>query len=225
MDSSIVAQTAASLLTSEQVMIRAEPQRRITLLNNKGINDATHPVWVDGKEIKTYSVWRGMLERCYSARYQKLKPTYIGCSASAEWLRFSTFEKWMLTQDYSDKQLDKDILFSGNKVYSASTCVFASRKLNQLLITRRSSRGSDLPLGVTYLRENRKYMAQLSLDGANTYLGSYSTALEAHCVWQLAKAAAIEAFLVDDIRIRLALDRRVMQLREDAKYGRVTEFI
>jgi len=65
-----------------------------------------------------YRKWISMLTRCYSKNYQLRHPTYKGCSVSDEWLLFSAFKSWMKKQDWDGKQLDKDLLISGNKIYS-----------------------------------------------------------------------------------------------------------
>ena len=80
-----------------------------------------------------YRVWKGMLERCYSIKYQESQPTYIGCSVTDEWLTFSAFKNWMEKQNFEGMQLDKDLLIEGNKVYSPETCVFVSGMVNNFI--------------------------------------------------------------------------------------------
>ena len=38
----------------------------------------------------------------------------------------------------------------------------------------------SMPTGVTYLKQNKKYMAKINLDGLQKYIGSYNTISEAH---------------------------------------------
>ena len=94
-----------------------------------GINDADYVVqkfetigYVDGKQERKlvwacpyYRAWKNMLARCYYHKVQGNRPTYSGCIVSEEWLRFSNFRRWMANQDFEGKQLDKDLLFEGNK--------------------------------------------------------------------------------------------------------------
>ena len=189
-----------------------------------GINDANHPTTVGGKRLRTYRTWTNMLQRCYHDHLQGRNVAYKGCTVEASWLRFSIFEQWMLTQDFDGNHLDKDLLAPGNKVYSADTCVFVPRSLNNLLEDSRSTRGS-LPLGVSYHKDVRKkrYAAKVSIQDATLNLGTYYTALEAHQAWQAAKADIIERFPTSDPRIRAALDLRVAQLRDDLLHNRITE--
>jgi len=110
-----------------------------------GINDADYIVRVvfDGKSISCpyYSVWASMIQRCYSKKYHKRKPTYIGCSVSEDWKIFSIFKHWMGKMIWNNKQLDKDILSPGNKIYNPNNCIFISNEINTLLNNCKSSRG------------------------------------------------------------------------------------
>lgn len=217
MDSSIVAQISAP--SSLQRFFVSSDR---SLVCGIGIYDALHPTRVNGRDIKTYQTWHGMLERCYSAKCQARQPSYVGCTVDVSWLHFSVFEKWMLSQNYEGRALDKDLLFPGNKVYSAETCVFVPLALNSLLVTAKATRG-EYPLGVSYCKGRGKWQANVSVNGVKTSLGRHSTPLEAHRAWQLAKADIIEAFPTEDIRVRLALDKRATKLRENAANGRITE--
>ena len=38
----------------------------------------------NGKAIKSYSVWKSMLSRCYYDKYKKTHPTYEGCTVCEE---------------------------------------------------------------------------------------------------------------------------------------------
>lgn len=81
-----------------------------------------------GIASQPYSIWHSIVSRCYTEYKQKLRPTYIDCSISEEWLNFQNFGDWFEKNWYrvNDEQmeLDKDILYKGNKVYGADTCVF-----------------------------------------------------------------------------------------------------
>lgn len=156
-----------------------------------GINDADYQVQprVNGKTVVCgyYSVWYSMLRRCYSKVYQKAKPTYIGCSVVPEWLSFMTFRAWMKQQDWEGKQLDKDLLYDGNKIYGPEFCLFISREVN-LFLSDRKSTNQNLPVGVQ-LAKSGKYIASSS-DGtrkSQKYLGRFHTAEEASQVYRIYK--------------------------------------
>lgn len=164
-------------------------------LHGVGINDAeymTTPI-VSGKRLicPYYLIWMGMINRCYSRNRQKDRPTYEGCSTTKEWLVFSNFKDWMVNQDWQGKQLDKDILFSGNKEYSPDKCIFVSSQINNLLLDRAASRG-DCPQGVTFRDRRGKYEANCKVSGKTKYLGSFSAVNEAELTYLRFKSSLIK---------------------------------
>ena len=108
------------------------------LVYGKGFNDKTRPVFVDGKKVKEYSLWQDMLKRCFSEKAQTHRPTYKGCNVSDNFLHYSFFYDWCQEQIGFGKvdengrywQLDKDLLFVGNKTYSETACVFVPQEIN-----------------------------------------------------------------------------------------------
>lgn len=48
----------------------------------------------DGSLTKERCLWKSMLERCYSSKYQEGKPSYKGCTVSEQFLDFQTFMLW-----------------------------------------------------------------------------------------------------------------------------------
>lgn len=133
---------------------------------------------------KIYNEWIHMLKRCYSEKVKNKYPTYIGCSVDKEWHNFQNFAKWYEENYYEIKgqrmELDKDILYKGNKIYSSSNCIFVPQRINSLLINCKSTRG-DLPIGVTY-HNNKFYVRCSILDGnkrKRVSLGYYNTIEEA----------------------------------------------
>ena len=108
------------------------------LVQGVGLNDKTRPAKADGKNVKEYDLWRHMLQRCFSNEYQISQPTYKGCSVSDNFLHYSFFYDWCQEQvgfgkvDVNNRhwQLDKDLLFVGNKTYSETTCVFLPAEIN-----------------------------------------------------------------------------------------------
>ena len=163
-----------------------------------GINDADYVVqkketigYVNGKikeklvwECPYYRVWCSMLKRCYSIKYQERQPTYKGCSVSKEWLRFSIFKNWMEKQQWEDKQLDKDILFEGNKVYSPETCVFVSKVVNMFMTDRKAARGEWM-IGTSWHKPTGKFRSKCCnpFTKKQEHLGLFMDELEAHQAW------------------------------------------
>jgi hypothetical protein len=152
-----------------------------------------------------------MLKRCYSAEHQYDGSPYTGCSVHKDWHRFSTFKLWMAAQDWQGKELDKDIILPGNKMYSPTTCVFVSREVNDLIRERR--RG--LPTGVVYDKSRGLYKAQCSVRGKLKYLGRFAKISEAAGAYATAKIKEIlrHASLQTDVRVCAGLIKHAERLR------------
>lgn len=196
------------------------------LVYNVGVNDADYIVqkWEylgyteEREQIKKlvwicpfYRRWKNMLGRCYSQTVQSKYPTYIGCTVVPEWHHFLTFREWMVQQDWEGKELDKDILFPGNKIYGPDTCVFVDQRLNKFLTEGNANRGEH-PIGVTFHKRDKKFIAQCwdVTTGKQKQLGGFFTAQEAHDKWlefkrEQAKLLAKEQ---SDVRISTALIER-----------------
>ena len=140
-----------------------------------GINDVDYVV----SDCLYYRKWKGMMRRCYSSNYHITNPSYVGCSICEEWHLFSNFKSWMVKQDWEEKELDKDILFPGNKVYSPDTCVFIDKKVNELF-SKKSRNGVR---GVVYCERLKKYVVRgstiIDSEKKSRYYGCYSTLEEA----------------------------------------------
>lgn len=150
-----------------------------------GVNDVS-PISHGGVHIAAYAAWKNMLKRCYDEAWKGRNKTYIGCRVCAEWLTFSAFKIWFDRNYIDGWQVDKDLLFAGNKVYSPDTCVFVPKWLNTFTTAHTAARG-DTPIGVSYHKKKMRYVASISVDGVRTHLGAYSDPLSAHLAWHKAK--------------------------------------
>jgi hypothetical protein len=190
--------------------------KRNKLTHGVGINDSDYNInpTVNGKQVpcKYHQTWRSMLNRCYNFKYQAKRPTYIGCTVTKEWLTFSNFKAWMETQDFEDKQLDKDILVQGNKIYSPDTCIFVTDTINKLFIKRDASRG-EYKLGVCFKKENGKYQAACNVNGKSKFLGYYLTEEEAYQAYKIFKQAHIRSIALEqtDERLKQAMLNYVVE--------------
>lgn len=190
------------------------------LVYGVGDNDADYPVCVSeragGKEkilwfCHFYSIWTCMLARCYSGRYQAKYPTYAGCTVSKEWHSFMAFRSWVSTKCWDGKNLDKDILKPGNKIYSPETCVFVSTALNNFLLDNAGVRGK-WPVGVCWSKKNGRFDARCRnpFTGRREHLGYFNCPDMAHEAWRNRKheLALQYAEIQDDPRIADALRKR-----------------
>ena len=175
-------------------------RNKATIVYGVGINDSTYSVSkiVNGKRVNCpyYNKWRHMIERCYSLKYQEKNHTYNGCTVCREWLYFSSFKRWMETQDWEGKDLDKDILLKHNKIYSPETCIFVSPSINKLLNKNAAIRG-DFPIGVC-LDKNKKIMAQCKVNGKMVYLGVHKSVDLAHKAYKCFKYKVITAIAINE---------------------------
>ena len=106
---------------------------------------------VNGKPVREYSLWKGMLKRCYSGNY----PTYENVTVCDRWLVYANFlEDLPLIENYefwleNPSQriaLDKDLKQQGveNKVYSLDTVKFVTISENSKEVCeRRWSENTD----------------------------------------------------------------------------------
>lgn len=94
----------------------------------------------------------------------------------------------MLANDWKNNELDKDLLFPGNKVYSPDTCIFISGDLNKFLNENGSSRG-EYPLGVSNHKTSGKIQAGCSnpRTGRREHLGYFPCPEEANKAWRARK--------------------------------------
>ena len=195
------------------------------LVHGVGVNDLPYRTHVreeltknGGKRIrksvflcKYYTVWKSMIERCYSKKYLERNQSYIGTSVCSEWLSATAFKKWMEQQDWRDKSLDKDIIAPKSKLYSPETCAFVLAATNTFVAANDASRG-EYPIGVCLYKPTGKYKAQCNnpFTGKIEHLGYFLTQEEAHEAWRKRKheLAQLVAATESDPRIVEALKKR-----------------
>lgn len=202
-----------------------------------GVNDLSYvPTINTGRQsvykCRYYSTWSKMLDRCHSVKWQSRYPTYIGLSIHESFLRASIFVDWMKSQITTENgeslQLDKDILYPGNKEYSPTTCAFVPQFLNMSLNICERGSGS-MPKGVysyTLKRGEVRYSWQIKAASGKLVGCGLTCKWEAHKAWQLAGASVIEQAiekykLMDCYRedVAYAVKARADKLRYDAKFG------
>lgn len=178
-------------------------------IHGVGINDADYTVYknVMGRIVccPFYRVWKEMIRRCYCEKTKKTNKSYADVVVAEEWHTFSNFKYWMETQDWEGKQLDKDLLSTGVKIYSKETCIFISKELNLALSGEFNSK-RELPTGVVFDKGVKKYRASFrnKYTGKSEYLGIYLTPEEAHNVWKIRKKKYIMELAKQESNIRIA---------------------
>ena len=154
---------------------------------------------INGKLLKEYDTWKGMLCRCYDKKSKERHPTYKDVTCCDEWLLYENFYEWLHEQENFDKwvnlylsALDKDILIKGNKIYSPETCFLVPENINSLFTKRQNHRG-NCPIGVCYDKNKNKYGAQCNNhNGKIQHLGYYDTPEEAFQAYKVYKENLIK---------------------------------
>jgi hypothetical protein len=161
-------------------------------IHGVGINDAEYIVQPTVKGVTYicpyYTKWCGMIKRCYSDKYQGKYPSYIGCTVINEWLIFSKFKEWMESQDWKGKELDKDLLIQGNKIYSPEACMFVSQAVNSLLV---GSSKAIMKRGISRHKKTNTFNARVGINGKRKSLGYFKTKKEASEAYKTAKSENI----------------------------------
>lgn len=160
------------------------------IVKKVGVLDADYPLtkyqYTNGTKKRVwicpyYSRWCNMLDRCYTATN---KPTYTNCTVCEEWLTFSNFKAWMMTQQWKGLHLDKDFLIENNQVYGPNTCLFIEAKINTFITDNAINRNGLI--GAWYDVKRESYLAQCRdpFTGKKKFLGRYPSDLEAHKAWK-----------------------------------------
>lgn len=156
-----------------------------------------------------YSVWHGMIRRCYDEKFFVSHPTYSECYVCDEWLNFQNFASWWEVNYYEvpheNVVLDKDIIYKGNRVYSPETCVFVPESINALFTKRQNCRG-DLPIGCS-INKNRIIVRCCDGNGNRAVVGRFPIGceLEAFNAYKLFKESVIKdiaenySYIIPDI--------------------------
>lgn len=198
---------------------------RIKKVFGVGINDVDYQTQIfeykDGKRelvfcCPFYRKWKDMLHRCDPPSWDKKFPFHRDCTFVPEWAYLSVFKAWMEKQDWEGKQLDKDLLVRGNKLYGPETCCFLEKKVNCFLTDSKKVRG-EWPIGVTYNKAAKKFLAHCS-DGTKSqvHLGLFECPQEAFQAWLAfkLKMAVQYASEMTDQRAALALVDRYKNYQE-----------
>lgn len=144
---------------------------------------------------QAYNIWKSILERCYRD-YHERDRVYNDCSISEDWCNFQNFAEWYEENYYEvDEEmmcLDKDILVKGNRIYSASTCVFVPQAINKTFTTSKKIRGR-FPIGVG--EDKGRIRADCNTGNKNTkFLGYFKTVEEAFNAYKTFKEDYIKQF-------------------------------
>lgn len=148
----------------------------------------------------SFKYWIGILKRVYDNNEHLRHPSYNNVELYEPWHCFQEYGYWHKENYYTINgeimELDKDILFKGNKIYSPSTCIYVPHRINSLFTKSDSARG-DYPIGVTYHKRDCVYESKLSYLNKygkkdRIYLGRFNNPLEAFLSYKQAKETLIK---------------------------------
>lgn len=168
--------------------------RKAKLTHGFGFNSGgKYKTKMGGRHTTAYRTWRNILYRCYDKKAHRKTPTYIGCAVSIEWHDFQNFADWFEAGAFSGLgyHVDKDILVSGNKVYSPDTCCLVPSELN-LLFTNHGAKRGDSPQGVSFNKWSGKYSAQISINSKMKCIGFFNCPDEAYQAYKTTKEAYVK---------------------------------
>ena len=120
-----------------------------------------------------YQQWKNMLLRCYVK--EERHRAYEDAKVCEEWLNFQNFAKWYDEHYYEVNerlQIDKDIKYPGNTIYSPQTCILTPQRINLMFMNKSNNRG--LPNGI--IKQGNSYIAKYNHEN----LGVYPTIEEAY---------------------------------------------
>ena len=156
------------------------------LVYGHGINNRRYPTKIKGVRTKEYDLWRGIIQRCYDKKVHDKFSTYIGCTASAEFLRYDYFHEWCQDQigfNVDGFNLDKDLIKKNNKLYSQDTCLFIPQEINNLLTKANASR-NGLYIGVHFCNTSQRYVSSIRKKDKSVTLGYFKDPLKAHLLYK-----------------------------------------
>ena len=171
------------------------------LVHGVGENDVMIPGFT---QTRTWRTWSGIIRRTDMRDpkwvSQPGKAYYKDCTLDPRWFKLSVFKEWIEQwDDYENKEIDKDLLIPGNKIYGPDTCMMVRPIVNAWF---KPTVKGELPRGVC-LNTNWKrkqspypYKAQISpIGGKRTNLGSYATIEEAVAVFESARREQIKVLI------------------------------
>ena len=146
----------------------------------------------NNRRTREYSVWIGMLTRCYSEEHQKIHKTYRGCTVAREWHNFQNFADWYNREYYDigeSLDIDKDFKNKGNKIYSPENCLIVPSRINNIA-RHIKSKNYKYPIGVS--KRDNGFEARMSIGSRKVSAGTYDTPEEAFQAYKQAKEAYIQ---------------------------------
>jgi len=137
---------------------------------------------------KLHQVWVGMRQRCQNENNKSYKDYGgRGVLVCDEWNNsYEAFRDWALNNGYEEGlHIDKDIkseeLGINPHIYSADTCMWIKRSVNNQKTRKITSTNKSGYRGVS--KDGKKWKAQISVYGKKKHLGMFNSAFEASLIY------------------------------------------
>jgi len=187
---------------SSPVIGKSGPRPELrSLVYGVGINDVMIPYFTS---TRTWKTWSGIIRRTDKRDpkwvNQPGKEYYAGCTLDPRWYKLSAFKEWIEQwDDFENKEVDKDILIPGNRIYGPDTCLMVRPIVNAWF---KPTIKGDLPRGVSWNscwkkgKSPNPYRAQITpIGGKRTALGVYATIEESSAVFEKARKEQIKVLI------------------------------
>ena len=135
-ETGFVTKTSASRISDGKIKDKLHP----VIYGVGFIGEGKHLSSNKGKPTESYRAWKAMLCRCYCKKYKSKNRSYEECAVSESWLNYQNFADWFDNNHKKGWELDKDILFHGNKLYSDKTCIYVPQNINKIILGNRRSK-------------------------------------------------------------------------------------
>lgn len=153
-----------------------------TYYNVGYIGEGEYLISVNGSHTKEYSVWKGIVSRCYNPKEKEVNKSYRDVICCDDWLCFQNFAEWYSKNYYEigneRMHIDKDILVKGNKIYSPENCLIVPERINILFVKNKNKRGK-YPIGVHYDDREKCFVAGYNLFKESIRVGYYNNPIKA----------------------------------------------
>ena len=200
---------------SSPVIGKSGPRPELrSLCYGVGINDVMIPYFT---KTRTWKTCNGIIRRTDNRDpkwIEQSKTSYLDCTLDSRWYKLSAFKEWIEQwDDFENKEVDKDILIPGNKIYGPDTCLMVRPIVNAWFKPNVVKRG-DLPRGVSWNTGWKKgkspnpYRAQITpIGGKRIGLGVYATIEEASSVFEKERKEQIKVLIETetDLKVKNAM--------------------
>ncbi len=147
-----------------------------------------------GTRTRLYSIFQGIKERCYNENY-KAYQRYggRGIKICDEWRdNFPAFRDWALKNGYEDHlTIDRE---DNDGNYGPDNCRWVERTVQAVNKKYSDHRNKLRTRGVRATRFNT-FIAMISINGKDTYLGAFKTLEEASTAYEKARKERDEMYL------------------------------